>query len=65
MLEFINKCVNRIDLTRLSTNPTERAAFKGKTVFTVLLDTEKEVLEDTIENHPALIAIDAPLSLPK
>jgi hypothetical protein len=38
MFEFINKCVNSIDLAGLSTNPKERGALKGKAVFKVLLD---------------------------
>jgi predicted nuclease with RNAse H fold len=65
MLEFKGKCVIGIDLAGISTNPTGWAMLKEKTVKTVLLYTDKEIFENTIKNHPALIAIDAPLSLPK
>ena len=65
MLEFKGKCVIGIDLAGLSTNPTGWALLKEKTVKTSLLYTDKEILENTVKNHPALIAIDAPLSLPK
>jgi predicted nuclease with RNAse H fold len=65
MLEFKGKCVIGIDLAGISTNPTGWALLKEKTVETVLLYTDKEIFENTIKNHPALIAIDPPLSLPK
>ena len=65
MLEFKGKCVIGIDLAGISTNPTGWALLKEKTVKTSLLYTDKEILENTVKNHPALIAIDAPLSLPK
>jgi predicted nuclease with RNAse H fold len=65
MLEFKDKCVIGIDLAGSSRNPTGWALLKGKAVKTRLLYTDKEILENTVRNHPALIAIDAPLSLPK
>jgi predicted nuclease with RNAse H fold len=65
MLEFKGKCVIGIDLAGLSTNPTGWALLKEKTVKTALLYTDEEIFENTIKYHPALIAIDAPLSLPK
>jgi predicted nuclease with RNAse H fold len=65
MLESKDKCVIGIDLAGLSTNPTGWALLKGKTVKTCLLHTDKEILENTVRNKPTLIAIDAPLSLPK
>ena len=65
MLEFKDKCVIGIDLAGLSRNPTGWALLKDKTVKTRLLYTDNEILENTVRNHPTLIAIDAPLSLPK
>ena len=65
MLEFKGKCVIGIDLAGLSTNPTGWALLKEKTVKTALLYTDEEILENTVKNKPVLIAIDAPLSLPK
>jgi predicted nuclease with RNAse H fold len=64
MLEFKDKCVIGIDLAASSKNPTGWALLKNKTVKTQLLHTDKEIL-NTLKNHPTLIAIDAPLSLPK
>jgi predicted nuclease with RNAse H fold len=65
MLEFKGKCVIGIDLAGLSRNPTGWALLKGNVVKPSLLYTDREIIENTIRNHPALIAIDAPLSLPK
>jgi predicted nuclease with RNAse H fold len=65
MLEFKDKCVIGIDLAGSSRNPTGWALLKGKAVKTRLLYTDKEILESIVRNHPALIAIDSPLSLPK
>jgi len=65
MLEFKDKCVTGIDLAGSSRNPTGWAPLKNKTLQTRLLYTDNEIIENTVRNHPALIAIDAPLSLPK
>ncbi len=65
MLEFKGKCVIGIDLAGTSKNPTGWALLKGKTVETCLFYTDSEILENTVRNAPALVAIDAPLSLPK
>jgi predicted nuclease with RNAse H fold len=65
MLEFNGKCTIGIDLAGLSRNPTGWALLKGNAVKTALVYTDNEILENTVRNHPALIAIDAPLSLPK
>jgi predicted nuclease with RNAse H fold len=65
MLELKGKCVIGIDLAGSSRNPSGWALLKGKTVKACLLYTDSEILENTLRNYPALIAIDAPLSLPK
>ena len=65
MLEFKGKCVIGIDLAGSNRNPSGWALLKGTAVKTFLLYTYREILENIIEKHPTLIAIDAPLSLPK
>ena len=65
MLQFKDKCVIGIDLAASSRKPTGWATLKNQNVKTQLLYTDKEILENTLQNHPELIAIDAPLSLPK
>jgi predicted nuclease with RNAse H fold len=65
MLEFKGKCVIGIDLAGSSRKPSGWALLKGKCVKAFLLYTDSEILENIVRNHPALIAIDAPLSLPK
>lgn len=64
-MEFKDKCVIGIDLAASSKNPTGWAILKGKALQTALIYTDKEILESTVRNQPALIAIDAPLNLPK
>jgi predicted nuclease with RNAse H fold len=65
MLEFEGKCTIGIDLAGLSKNPTGLALLKGNAVKTSLVYTDSEILENMTRNVPSLIAIDAPLSLPK
>jgi predicted nuclease with RNAse H fold len=65
MLEFKAKCVIGIDLAASSRNPSGWALLKGNAVETSLVYTDSEILENIVRNKPALIAIDAPLSLPE
>ena len=65
MSEFEGKCTIGIDLAGLSKNPTGLALLKGNAVKTSLIYTDSEILENITRNVPSLIAIDAPLSLPK
>lgn len=65
MFELKDRCVIGIDLAALSTNPTGWALLRGKTLETALIYTNKEILCGIVKNHPILIAIDAPLKLPK
>lgn len=65
MLEFKDKYAVGVDLAASSRNPTGWALLKGNAVKTSLVYTDSEILENIEKNHPALIAIDAPLSLPK
>jgi len=65
MLELNDICVIGIDLAGSSKNPTGWAMLKGKALKTSLLYTDKEIMENIVRNHPTLIAIDAPFTLPK
>ena len=65
MLEFKGKCVIGIDLAASNRNPSGWALLKGNTVKTSMVYADSEILENIVRNHPALIAIDAPLSLPE
>ncbi|MCW4045550.1 MAG: DUF429 domain-containing protein [Candidatus Bathyarchaeota archaeon] len=65
MLKFDGECTIGIDLAGLSKNPTGIALLKNKTVETSVIHTDTEILEYITVNKPVLVAIDAPLSLPK
>ena len=54
-----------IDLAGSSKNPTGWALWKNKTVKTKLVYTNKEIIEGVVTDKPSIIAIDAPLRLPK
>ncbi|MGB9915291.1 MAG: DUF429 domain-containing protein [Candidatus Bathyarchaeales archaeon] len=65
MLEFKDECVIGIDLAASSKNPTGWALLRGKALETTLIRTDSEILESIVKNQPILVAIDAPLHLPK
>ncbi|RLI47072.1 hypothetical protein DRO69_01595 [Candidatus Bathyarchaeota archaeon] len=54
-----------IDLAGKATNPTGWAMLRNKTIFTCHLYHDEEILNHTINCDPKIIAIDAPLSMPK
>lgn len=54
-----------IDLAGKSKNPTGQAILESKEVKATLIYTDNEILKHVTRTHPKLIAIDAPLSLPK
>jgi len=54
-----------VDLAATQTNPTGWALWKKKTVSTRLVCRDDEILTLTQKHAPTLVAIDAPLSLPK
>ncbi|MGQ9529949.1 MAG: DUF429 domain-containing protein [Candidatus Bathycorpusculaceae bacterium] len=60
-----NLVIIGIDLAGSPKNPTGWAIWKNKTVKTKLFYTDEEILESIITNKPSIIAIDAPLRLPK
>ena len=54
-----------IDLAGVPKNPTGWASWKNKAISTCHLYENKEILEQLTKIKPVLVAIDAPLSLPK
>ena len=54
-----------IDLAGMPKNPTGWALWKNKVISTCHLYENKEILEQLTKIKPVLVAIDAPLSLPK
>jgi predicted nuclease with RNAse H fold len=54
-----------IDLAGVEKNPTGWALWKNKVISTCHLYKNQEILEHLTKFEPTLIAIDAPLSLPK
>ncbi|KPV64556.1 MAG: hypothetical protein AOA66_0089 [Candidatus Bathyarchaeota archaeon BA2] len=54
-----------IDLAGVPKNPTGWALWKNKTISTCHLYENQEILEQLTKIKPILVAIDAPLSLPK
>lgn len=54
-----------IDLAGLETNPSGFAILAGKKFATRTLHTDEQILEHCAAQKPAVVAIDAPLSLPR
>jgi len=54
-----------VDLAATPLNPTGWAILKGRVVSACHLFSDKEIISKIIECKPTLIAVDAPLSLPK
>jgi hypothetical protein len=65
VLELKTLVIIGIDLAGSSKNPTGWAVWKNRTVKTKLVYTNKEIIESVVANKPSIIAIDAPLRLPK
>jgi predicted nuclease with RNAse H fold len=54
-----------IDLAALGKNPTGWAYWKDERVSTCYLHRDEEVTNSTIQLKPCIVAIDAPLTMPK
>ncbi len=65
MLKLKSKVIIGIDLAGKEENPTGFAVWRNKTVKTCLVYTNKEILEKVFHVNPKIVAIDAPLKLPK
>jgi predicted nuclease with RNAse H fold len=54
-----------IDLTGKAENPTGWATLKSKVVSACHLFNNREIIKEILNCNPTLIAIDAPLNLPR
>lgn len=59
------RCIIGLDLAGVSKNPSGIATLKDKEVQASLVYNDNEILEVIEKSQPVIIAIDAPLSLPK
>ena len=65
MLKLEDKVIIGIDLAGKEENPTGLALWQNKNVETCLIYTNNEILEKVFSTNPKIVAIDAPLKLPK
>jgi len=65
VLELRKEVIIGIDLAGKPENPTGWALWKSKTVKTSLICMDNEILEGVARSKPTIVAIDAPLRLPK
>ncbi len=65
MLKLENEIIIGIDLAGKEENPTGLAVWRNKSVETCLIYTDKEILKKATRANPKIVAIDAPLKLPK
>jgi len=65
VLKLKGKVIIGIDLAGKEENPTGLAILRNKTVETCLIYTNKEILGKVVQTNPKIVAIDAPLKLPK
>jgi predicted nuclease with RNAse H fold len=63
--ELENEAIIGIDLAGKPENPTGWAVWENKKVKTNLICTDEEILEGITRSKPAIIAVDAPFTLPK
>jgi hypothetical protein len=59
------KTIIGIDLAGILMNPTGWTAWKNKEISACQPHTDKEIIEITLNCQPTLVAMDAPLSLPR
>jgi predicted nuclease with RNAse H fold len=65
VLELETSIIIGIDLAGSPKNPTGWALWKDKAIKADLVYTDEEILESVLSHNPSIIAIDAPLRLPK
>jgi predicted nuclease with RNAse H fold len=65
VLRLKGKVIIGIDLAGKEENPTGLAILESKSVKTCLIYTNSEILENITRENPKIVAIDAPLKLPK
>jgi len=65
LLDRIDDNIVGIDLAAKPANRTGFAVSRKQTVTTMLLKSDEEIISQTVKANPCVIAIDAPLSLPR
>jgi len=65
VLKLKGKVIIGIDLASKGKNPTGFAVLKNRRIETCIVYTNKEILEAVNVAKPSIVAIDAPLKLPK
>jgi predicted nuclease with RNAse H fold len=65
VLKLKGKVIIGIDLAGKEENPTGFAIWRNTNVETCLIYTNKEILDKVVQANPKIVAIDAPLNLPK
>ncbi|NLF88445.1 DUF429 domain-containing protein, partial [Candidatus Bathyarchaeota archaeon] len=59
-----NMSIVGLDLAGVETRPTGFCVLQGMITKTCNLYSDQEIIEKTVQAHPKVILIDAPLSLP-
>lgn len=59
------RCFVGLDLAAIEHRPTGFCLLMGMHVRTKILYTDTEILEEIVNSNPVMVAIDAPLTLPK
>lgn len=62
--EMVNLRIVGIDLTGSESRPSGWCLLEGNHAITKRIDTDAELIRETIESHPTVVSIDSPLSLP-
>jgi len=64
-MEAGKEVITGIDLAALEKNPTEWTYWKDKQVSTCHIYKDEEIINSTINCQPRIVAVDAPLTMPK
>lgn len=64
-MEARKEVIIGIDLAALEKNPAGWAYWKNKRVSTCHLHTDEKIINSTVQHKPCIVAIDAPLTMPK
>ena len=59
------RCFVGLDLAAIERRPTGFCILMGKRIQTKILYTDTEILDEIVNSNPVMVAIDAPLTLPK
>lgn len=64
-MEVGKEVIIGIDLAALEKNPPGWACWKNRWFFTCHLHKDEEIINSTVHRKPCIVAIDAPLTMPK